>query len=50
MGQHKRNQTAILAGQGKIMPKSKKMSKRERDRMMYAKLISCLPPEVRQFM
>lgn len=31
MGQHKYNPTAIAAKEGKLPPKEKKMSKRERD-------------------
>lgn len=31
MGQHKYNPTAIAAKEGKLSPKEKKMSKRERD-------------------
>jgi len=38
MGQHKTNPTAIAAKEGKIPPKPKsKLSKRERDRLLYAK-------------
>lgn len=38
MGQHKYNQTAIDAKDGKLPPKPKKMSKRERDRLLDAKI------------
>ena len=37
MGQHKYNQTAIDAKNGKLKPKKRGLSKRERDRMLYAK-------------
>ena len=37
MGQHKYNQTAIDAKDGKLPPKQKKMSKRERDQLLYDK-------------
>ena len=37
MGQHKYNQTAIDAKEGKLPPKTKKMSKRERDQLLYNK-------------
>ena len=37
MGQHKYNPTAIAAKNGELPPKPKKLSKRERDRIMYAK-------------
>ena len=37
MGQHKHNPTAIAAKEGKLPPKPKKMSKRERDRWLYAR-------------
>lgn len=37
MGQHKHNPTAIAAKEGKLPPKPKKLSKRERDRQIYAK-------------
>lgn len=35
MGQHKRNQTAIDAKNGKLPPKPKKLGKRERERRLY---------------
>lgn len=37
MGQHKHNPTAIAAKNGELQPKPKPMSKRERERMLYAK-------------
>ena len=37
MGQHKYNPTAIAAKEGKLPPKPKQMSKREAERLMYAK-------------
>ena len=37
MGQHKHNPVAIAAKKGKLPPKPKKMSKRESDRLLYAK-------------
>ena len=37
MGQHKFNQTAIDAKNGKLPPKPQKNSKRERERLLYAK-------------
>lgn len=37
MGQHKTNPTAIAAKNGELPPKKKPMSKRERDRLLYAK-------------
>lgn len=37
MGQHKYNPTAIKAKNGELPPKPKKMSKRESDRLLYAK-------------
>ena len=37
MGQHKHNQTAIKAKNGELPPKPKKLSKRESDRLIYAK-------------
>ena len=37
MGQHKYNPTAIAAKNGELPPKPKKMSKREADRLFYAK-------------
>ena len=37
MGQHKTNPIAIAAKEGKLPPKPKKLSKRERDRQLYAK-------------
>ena len=37
MGQHKHNPTAIAAKNGELPPKPKKPSKREMDRLLYAK-------------
>ena len=37
MGQHKHNPTAIAAKNGELAPKPEKLSKREMDRIMYAK-------------
>ena len=38
MGQHKHNPTAIKAQNGELPPKPRdKLSKRERDRLLYAK-------------
>ena len=37
MGQHKHNPTAIAAKEGKLPPKPQKLSKRETDRLIYAK-------------
>lgn len=37
MGQHKYNPNCQLAREGKLPPKPKKLSKRERDRLLYAK-------------
>lgn len=37
MGQHKYNPNCQLAKEGKLPPKPPKMSKRERDRLLYAK-------------
>ena len=37
MGQHKYNPTAIAAKNGELEPKKKPMSKRERERLIYAK-------------
>ena len=36
MGQHKYNPNCQLAREGKLPPKLKKMSKRERERLLYA--------------
>ena len=36
MGQHKYNPNCQLAREGKLPPKPKKMSKRERERLLYA--------------
>ena len=36
MGQHKTNPTAIKAAKGEIAPKQAKMSKAERDRLLYS--------------
>ena len=35
MGQHKYNSTAIAAKEGKLPPKEKKLSKRERDILLH---------------
>lgn len=45
MGQHKYNPNCQLAREGKLPPKPKKMGKRERERLMYAKCyeILCRP-------
>lgn len=37
MGQHKYNPTAIAAAKGELPPKPKKISKREQERILYAK-------------
>ena len=37
MGQHKHNPTAIAAKNGELLPKPKQISKREAERLMYAK-------------
>ena len=37
MGQHKYNPNCQLALEGKLPPKPKRMSKRERERLLYAK-------------
>ena len=37
MGQHKHNPTALAAANGELPPKPPKISKREMDRIMYAK-------------
>ena len=37
MGQHKYNPNCQLAKEGKLPPKPKKMSKREAERLFYAK-------------
>lgn len=37
MGQHKHNPNCQLAKEGKLPPKPKQMSKREIDRLLYAK-------------
>jgi hypothetical protein len=37
MGQHKHNPTAIAAKNGEFPPKAQKMSKREAERLLYAK-------------
>jgi hypothetical protein len=42
MGQHKHNPTAIAAAKGELPPKPKKMGKRERDRLLYAKCAEIL--------
>ena len=36
MGQHKYNPNCQLAREGKLPPKPKRMSKRERERLLYA--------------
>ena len=35
MGQHKTNPNSILKSQGKLEPKKKKLSKREKDALLY---------------
>lgn len=42
MGAHKYNPTAIAAKNGELPPKPPKMSKRERERLMYAKCAEIL--------
>ena len=42
MGQHKYNPTAIAAAKGELPPKPKKMSKRESERLLYAKCAEIL--------
>lgn len=42
MGQHKYNPTAIAAKNGELPPKPKKMSKRESERLLYAKCAEIL--------
>lgn len=42
MGQHKYNPNCQLAKEGKLLPKPKKISKRERDRLLYAKCAEIL--------
>ena len=42
MGQHKYNPTAIAAANGELPPKPKKMSKRESERLLYAKCAEIL--------
>ncbi len=37
MGEHKRNPIAIAAKRGELPPKKPKMSKAQRDRLLYAK-------------
>lgn len=37
MGQHKTNPTALAAKEGKLPPKPQKISKKEAERIMYAK-------------
>ena len=39
MGAHKYNPTVIAAKNGELPPKPKPMSKRERDALMYAKIL-----------
>lgn len=45
MGQHKYNQTAIMAKDGELPPKEKPMSKRKKERLLYAKCkdVLCQP-------
>lgn len=38
MGEHKHNPTAIAAREGKLPPKKKPISKRERDCLIYVEL------------
>lgn len=42
MGQHKYNETAILASKGLIEPKPKRMGKAERERLMMAEIQKAL--------
>lgn len=42
MGQHKYNPNCQLAREGKLPPKPKKMSKREEERLLYAKCAEIL--------
>lgn len=42
MGQHKYNETAILASKGLIEPKAKRMGKAERERLMMAEVQKAL--------
>lgn len=42
MGQHKHNPTAIAAKKGELPPKPQKMSKRESERLLYAKCAEIL--------
>lgn len=42
MGQHKTNPTAIKAKTGEIPPKKKPMGKRERERIIQAKIMKIL--------
>lgn len=42
MGQHKHNPTAIAAKNGELPPKPQKMSKREAERILYAKCAEIL--------
>lgn len=42
MGQHKYNPTAIAAKNGELPPKPQKMSKRESERLLYAKCAEIL--------
>lgn len=42
MGQHKYNPNCHLAKEGKLPPKPKKMSKRESERLLYAKCAEIL--------
>lgn len=42
MGQHKYNPNCQLALEGKLPPKPKKMSKRESERLLYAKCAKIL--------
>lgn len=42
MGQHKYNPNCQLAREGKLPPKPKRMSKRETERMLYAKCAEIL--------
>lgn len=40
MGQHKHNPIAIAAANGEIGPKSKRMSKRDSERMLYSMIVA----------
>lgn len=44
MGEHKHNPTAIAAKNGELPPKPQKMSKREREALMTAKMMELVRP------